>query len=492
MSTRQFQALELPLEELDISSANVRRDVGDISELADSIREQGILEPLIVRPTTDGRYEVIIGSRRLAAAKQVGLSLVPVIVQEISDSQAVVRSLVENLQRGDLTLEERVEAYKRLQELSPSEFADTRNLARTTGRAHVKIVQDFEAYETLVRLRPKGIGVVAQLPPTAAERRSREAIPEGHATMLEQAIAAVRGRLPEEQVDSAYEELAKTIAPLEQDRARRVLDYFKMYPERTPPELEAMALATVRREITLPAETARRLEEIATREGGRNLEDAITHLVETAPRPIGEPPAQVTEPSILHQLPLGYQHANQPVKTPAPPRYEVVELPEAPMSVQLTNKVVWNLVHLSPNADFYTIGYGGRDLDQFLEILTTVGVATLVDVRHSPVSPYKPDFSRLNLENALAGKSITYVHRGDLGVPREVRERAASAGSREEIWEWYHQNTVPMIAEEKGKTLVDAYEQPVAFMCGEVDPTACHRHQLFLALERAELQGFDL
>ena len=64
MTNDTFQAMELPVGQVVPSPINVRTDVGDVSELTDSIREQGILEPLVVRPTQDGKYEVI---NRLAA-----------------------------------------------------------------------------------------------------------------------------------------------------------------------------------------------------------------------------------------------------------------------------------------------------------------------------------------------------------------------------------------------------------------------------------------
>ena len=98
-TTRRFEAVEAPIESVVVSSLNVRRDVGDITELADSIREQGILEPLVARRGSDGLYEIIIGSRRLAAARQVGLATVPLIVREASDAEAIVGGLIENLQR---------------------------------------------------------------------------------------------------------------------------------------------------------------------------------------------------------------------------------------------------------------------------------------------------------------------------------------------------------------------------------------------------------
>lgn len=283
MTTSRFQAMELPIGQVVPSPINVRREVGDVSELTDSIREQGILEPLVVRPTQDGNYEVIIGSRRLASAKEIGLPVVPVVVQHISDADAIVRSLVENIQRGDLSLEDRVEAYKRLQDIDVDRFGTTQGLARALGRNRPSIARDFEAYEALVRLRPRGIQVVHNAPPGSNQRRSGEAIPESHATLLEQAISAVRGRLPEEKVEDTYTAMAQAIAPLEQDRARRLLDYFKMYPERPVAEIESMAFATVERSVTLPADTARQLEQIAESEGTSNWGDAITRLIERAP-----------------------------------------------------------------------------------------------------------------------------------------------------------------------------------------------------------------
>ena len=499
MATSQFLALEVPIDELVPSPINVRRDVGDVSELADSVREQGILEPLVVRPTVNGKYEVIIGSRRLAASKIVGLSLVPVIVQDISDADAIVRSLVENLQRGDLPLEDRVEAYKSLQQMDADRFS-TRGLARLTGKAQPKIVQDFDAYETLIQLRPRGIQVKSHLLPSAQERRSGEAIPEYHATLLQQAMLAVRGQLPEEKAEETQTELARTIAPLEQDRARRVLDYFKMYPDRPVAEIASMALATVERSVILPASTARQLEEIAEQEGQGDWSNAITRLIERSP--VATQAALTTDTEsqrpqfgVQSELPV-YTEGDEATaeldnekQTRQP--YRPLELPEQPASVQAKNKVIWNLTHYALHTDFYTIGYAGRDIEQFVEILKAAGVSTVVDVRHAPVSQYKPDFSRDNLRAHLEERGFQYFHRGELGVPHAIRERAVGNTDREELWRWYDEEVVPTI----GTGGLDGFKeegQLVAFMCAETDPTSCHRHRLFLALESAGFRGFDL
>ena len=165
---------------------------------------------------------------------------------------------------------------------------------------------------------------------------------------------------------------------------------------------------------------------------------------------------------------------------------------EEPVSVQLKNKVLWNLIHFTVKADFYTTCYSGRKLDQFIEILKAAKVSTLVDVRHAAVSPYRPDFSKENLAKALEREGVVYVHRPDLGVPREVRAGAMGQKNRDQIWKWYDTNVIIKFTNEGLCQLTKALKQPVALMCVEADPTACHRHRLFLALEKSGLRGYDL
>jgi len=85
----------------------------DLEELSDSIRNQGIIQPLLVRQTSDG-YELVAGERRLRAAKKAGLSQVPVVVKNVSDGEMLEMSLVENIQREALNPIEEAEAYHRL------------------------------------------------------------------------------------------------------------------------------------------------------------------------------------------------------------------------------------------------------------------------------------------------------------------------------------------------------------------------------------------
>jgi ParB family chromosome partitioning protein len=115
-----------------------RFDDDKLTALIDSIREKGIIQPLVVRPLPNGTgaYEIIAGERRWRAARTLNLEHVPVVVREYSDREALEVSLIENIQRDDLTPIEEAEGYHRLLE----EFNYTQEeLARSIGksRSHV-------------------------------------------------------------------------------------------------------------------------------------------------------------------------------------------------------------------------------------------------------------------------------------------------------------------------------------------------------------------
>ena len=90
-------------------------DEGELSELAQSIREKGLLQPILVRPAEQpGRYEIVAGERRWRAAQMAGVHEVPVIVRELSEREALEVALIENVQRTDLNALEEAMGYRRL------------------------------------------------------------------------------------------------------------------------------------------------------------------------------------------------------------------------------------------------------------------------------------------------------------------------------------------------------------------------------------------
>lgn len=111
---------QMPIALLQRNPRNPRKRFADadLDDLARSLREKGMLQPLLVRPLADvaGSYEIVAGERRWRAAQKAGLHDVPVIVRELSDAEALEIALVENVQRSDLNPVEEAEGYRRLME----------------------------------------------------------------------------------------------------------------------------------------------------------------------------------------------------------------------------------------------------------------------------------------------------------------------------------------------------------------------------------------
>ena len=132
---------QLKLDQLQKGKYQPRTNINEASlqELADSIRKQGLVQPIIVRPLAEGsgeRYEIIAGERRWRAARLAGLHEVPVVVREVSDETALAIALIENIQREDLNA---VEQARGLQRLS-AEFGFThQEIAEAVGRSRSAI-----------------------------------------------------------------------------------------------------------------------------------------------------------------------------------------------------------------------------------------------------------------------------------------------------------------------------------------------------------------
>jgi len=111
-------SLYLPISQVESCSSQPRKhfDEASLAELADSIREHGIIQPLTVRKLASGYYQIIAGERRWRAARLAGLQEVPVIVMEADDRKAAELAMIENLQREDLSPIEEAQGYQTLME----------------------------------------------------------------------------------------------------------------------------------------------------------------------------------------------------------------------------------------------------------------------------------------------------------------------------------------------------------------------------------------
>jgi ParB family chromosome partitioning protein len=128
---------EIPVDLIQRGKYQPRRDIDPeaLQELADSIKVQGVMQPIVVRPVSDTRFEIIAGERRWRASQLAGLEKVPALVKEVADNAAIAMSLIENIQREDLNPIEEAAALMRLQhefELTQQEVATAVGKSRST------------------------------------------------------------------------------------------------------------------------------------------------------------------------------------------------------------------------------------------------------------------------------------------------------------------------------------------------------------------------
>lgn len=135
----------IPLDRLDVNMDQPRVEIGDLSDLVASIKEKGILEPLLVRPAAmPGRYTIISGERRYRAALIVGLREVPCIEMDVDDRDVAEICLIENLQRKDLTPFEEAQGFKMLVERFGYRHED---IARKIGRSRSSVTETLALAE---------------------------------------------------------------------------------------------------------------------------------------------------------------------------------------------------------------------------------------------------------------------------------------------------------------------------------------------------------
>jgi ParB family chromosome partitioning protein len=139
VESRQPDSL-LPIEKLIPNPEQPRRDFvkANLDELAASIREKGIIQPLIVRkdPKTDGSYQIVAGERRWRAAQMANLHEIPVLIRDLSDTEVIEYAIIENIQRADLNSVEEAQGYRQLMD----KFGHTQEkLAEVLGKSRSHI-----------------------------------------------------------------------------------------------------------------------------------------------------------------------------------------------------------------------------------------------------------------------------------------------------------------------------------------------------------------
>jgi ParB family transcriptional regulator, chromosome partitioning protein len=151
MRTKTPVTRNIPIEKIIPNQLQPRKDMGDLKELTESIREKGIIEPVIVRPK-DGHFEIVAGERRFRAAQAAGMSEVPCIEHDIPDNEALELSIVENLQRKDLNVFEQAQSIMSLAEIYGYTHEE---IAKKIGKSRVTVSELIRITDLPAEIREK-------------------------------------------------------------------------------------------------------------------------------------------------------------------------------------------------------------------------------------------------------------------------------------------------------------------------------------------------
>lgn len=250
--------MAVELSKLFVGKTNVRKSPGDVGDLVDSVREKGILEPVLVRPV-GGRYELVVGSRRFEAAKVAGLKKIPAIVRPMTDEDAIIVSLVENIQRRDIEPEEEYDAIVALRKANSRAYGSSEQLAKALGKSRRYVDDRINAVEAVRNIRRDSKSDITVKQSPLPKERQEGVLPVKHATFLHRAEeAATVQDLPKKERASQLRDLAETIAPMTTPEAESVVSHFVMAPQRPVEDIkrEISYLHAVKLEVLLDPRVA--------------------------------------------------------------------------------------------------------------------------------------------------------------------------------------------------------------------------------------------
>lgn len=261
----------IALDKLFVGELNERIEVGDLTGLVASIKQVGILEPLLARPVGD-KFEIIYGRRRFEAAKMAGVPAAPCHVKDMNDVEALQASYAENEQRQSATpVEQGYQCYKLLQRLR-----DINEVSDLLGKTPAWVKGRIEAYEvhkvTSAVVAAKGPrGIVEGIGPPGIGLVDATTI---HSALRSKSVERHLSRQPEDQRSKRREEVAKNlveaIRTIEPSKRGKLIAEFKKDPSQDMKALTdklAHEPKGLKLSVYFPPEVARFVEELSEKAG---------------------------------------------------------------------------------------------------------------------------------------------------------------------------------------------------------------------------------
>ena len=215
------QPVKLNLMDIEPNKEQARKqfDEAALSELADSIAQHGVLQPLLVRPIIGGGYQLVAGERRWRASRIAGLTQVPVVIKELSDTEAAVISLIENLQREDLNPVEEALGFASLMK----DFNLTQEeAAQRVGKSRPAVANALR----LLKLPEKVLDMVRENKLSAGHARALAAIEDEKALISTAELIVAKGLSVR-----AVEKLVKTLTAEKKEKTKKTTSRATFFDE---------------------------------------------------------------------------------------------------------------------------------------------------------------------------------------------------------------------------------------------------------------------
>ncbi len=219
--TSAAQPVKLNLMDIEPNKEQARKqfDEAALSELADSIAQHGVLQPLLVRPLIGGGYQLVAGERRWRASRIAGLTQVPVVIKELSDTEAAVISLIENLQREDLNPVEEALGFASLMK----DFNLTQEeAAQKVGKSRPAVANALR----LLKLPEKVLDMVRENKLSAGHARALAAIEDEKVLISTAELIVAKGLSVR-----AVEKLVKTLTAEKKEKAKKTASRATFFDE---------------------------------------------------------------------------------------------------------------------------------------------------------------------------------------------------------------------------------------------------------------------
>lgn len=229
----------LRISEIEPNRGQPRKEFEEsaLADLADSIREHGVLQPLLVRPLPSGGYQLVAGERRWRASRMAGLSEVPVVIRELSDHETMELALIENLQRQDLNPMEEALGYQSLME----EYQMTQEqVARAIGKSRPAVANSLR----LLALPQPVVRLIEEGKLSAGHGRALLAL-ESETAIVEAAQLAVQKQLSVREMEKLAQSAPKNSSPAGKNAKQEKDSYYT--------ELSLALTQTLGRQVSITA-----------------------------------------------------------------------------------------------------------------------------------------------------------------------------------------------------------------------------------------------